>query len=135
MNKTVVKKLLRIFLFFSPVVIVYILFFQTKYKIVEYNLEGKTYRLYLADTPKKWSSGLMYLKKKPDGIDGMLFSFPEVGYRTFYNKNTYLDLDIYWIKNSSVVGKGFLPSVRKTGGVIVYITSPQEVDTVVEIIR
>ncbi|MCS7228297.1 MAG: DUF192 domain-containing protein [Endomicrobia bacterium] len=102
---------------------------------MDYNLEGKTWRLYVADTPKKWQRGLMYYKKKPYNIDGMIFYFPFPSYRTFYNKNTYLDLELYWIKGSSVVGKNFLPSIKRSGGVVVYVNSPQEVDTVVELIK
>lgn len=131
-----VKKFLILFVLIV-VVLCWLIFKNVlyKYEIVEFNLNGKTYRLYLADTPKKQQHGLMNIKKKPVNIDGMLFKFPMKSYRVFYNKNTYLDLDIYWIKDSSVVGKNFLPSLKTSGGVIVYVSSPQEVDTVVELIR
>ncbi len=105
---------------------------KPRFKIVEYTLEGKTYRLYLADTPKKWKYGLMYKKKLKD-TDGMLFVFPTKEERVFYNKNTYLDLNIYWINDSSVVGKGYLPSIEKSK-IVVYLPSKVKVDKVVELV-
>ena len=94
---------------------------------------SKKYKLYLADEPKKWQRGLMYMKKLKD-VDGMIFVFPEKKHRVFYNKNTYLDLDVYWIDIDSVVGKGFLPSI-KWSKKIVYLYSPCEVDKVVELVN
>lgn len=108
-------------------------FYLNNFKIVEYELEGKKYKLYLADTPYKWQKGLMYVKNIKD-VDGLLFVFPDSSQRVFYNKNTYLDLEVYWINGSSVVGKNFLPSIKKTG-VVVYLISPSAVDKVVEIVK
>ncbi len=127
----------KIFLFFLLVTVGFwfILknFLEPKFAVVEYVLEGKKYKLYLADEPKKWSRGLMYIKKLRN-VDGMLFIFPEKTDCVFHNKNTYLDLDIYWIDGSSVVGKNFLPSVKKSKKII-YIPSPQRVDKVVELVK
>ena len=41
----------------------------------------------------------MYVKNKEDigGLDGMLFQFPDKKIRTFWNKNTVSNLDLYWI--------------------------------------
>lgn len=105
---------------------------KPNFEIVEYNLEGKTYKLYLADTPKKWRYGLMH-KKKLKNIDGMLFVFPTKEERVFYNKNTYLDLNIYWIDGSSIVGKGYLPSIEESK-IVVYLPSKVKVDKVVELV-
>ncbi|MCS7152105.1 MAG: DUF192 domain-containing protein [Endomicrobia bacterium] len=135
------KKKILIFVPILVIVILFILFvkklLQPEFKIVRYELNGKIYSLYLADTPRKWEQGLMY-KKRDDllrkGIDGMLFVFPDVKQRMFYNKNTYVDLDIYWIKDDKIIDKTFLPSI-KTSGRIVYILSPGEVDKVVELLR
>lgn len=73
-------------------------------------------------------------KKELGGADGMIFIFPEKDYRTFWNKNTYLDLDIYWIDDNKVVGKDYLPSILKSKE-IVTVKSRVEVNKVVEIIR
>jgi len=132
------KKLfvLKLLCFFLCAVLCWLVvknFLKPKFSIVEYVLEGKKYKLYLADEPYKWQRGLMFVKKLKD-IDGMLFVFPEKKHRVFYNKNTYLDLEVYWINGSSVVGKNFLPSIKRSKK-IVYLPSPQEVDKVVEIIK
>jgi uncharacterized membrane protein (UPF0127 family) len=137
-NKKIIKKKLYKFLFLAALLffISYIFIYyiiKPHYDVVEYNLEGKKYRFYLSDNVDKWQRGLMYIKKLKD-VDGLLFVFPERDYRVFYNKNTYLDIDIYWIDGSSVVGKNFLPSIKKSKKII-YITSPQKVDKVVELVR
>ncbi len=128
------KKLI-IFILFLMLLLFKVIYFLSKprFKVVEYNLGGKTYKLYVADKPKKWEYGLMYKRKLKD-VDGMLFIFPTKEERVFYNKNTYLDLDIYWIDGSSVVGKSFLPSIKKSG-IVVYIPSKVKVDKVVELVR
>lgn len=106
---------------------------KENYEIVDYELEGKTYKLLLADTPKKWAKGLMF-KRSLKSADGMLFVFPEKTKPTFYNKNTYLDLDVYWINGSSVIAKHYLASIKKTK-IVVYVQAPDFVDKVVEIVR
>ncbi|MEN3014332.1 MAG: DUF192 domain-containing protein [Endomicrobiia bacterium] len=103
------------------------------YKIIDYEIEGKIYKLLLADTPKKWAKGLMH-KRNLKNADGMLFVFPEKRKPTFYNKNTYLDLEIYWINGSSVVAKNYLASIEKTK-IIVYVEAPDYVDKVAEIVK
>jgi len=71
--------------------------------------------------------------KKPVDFDGMIFIFPDKDYRTFWNKNTYLDLDVYWLNDDKVVGKSFLPSILKSKKVVT-VGSGEEVNRVVEII-
>lgn len=100
---------------------------------VSYTLQNKTYNLLVADSPEEWSTGLMHVTKK-DGFDGMLFIFPDYSLRTFWNKNTLVDLDVYWIKDDTVVGKSDLPSITKTKSVVT-VGSPSEVNKVVEIIK
>ena len=102
-------------------------------KTISYVIEGKKYHLLVAKTPAEWEKGLMDIYQK-ENYDGMMFVFPEKSKQNFWNKNTYLDLDIYWIDDDSIVGKSFLPSIDKTKE-IAQVTSPQEVNKVVEIIR
>jgi uncharacterized protein len=50
----------------------------------------------IADSPDKRAQGLMNrLSIAPDR--GMLFRFPELGYWTFWMKNTKIPLDILWL--------------------------------------
>lgn len=105
------------------------------YEVVNYQLPDSSYQLLLADTPTKWEYGLMNVKSKSDicGADGMLFKFPVALPQTFWNKNTLINLDVYWLKNDTVVGKDFLPSI--TQNIHTTIASPKPVNMVVEIIR
>lgn len=107
-------------------------FFQQQNKTITYQLENTTYRLLVADTPKQWEKGLMYIKKKED-FDGMIFYFPEKEYRSFWNKNTLVDLGVYWLIDNKVIGKETLFAITKNGPQTV--SSLQPVNRVIEIIR
>lgn len=98
-----------------------------------YKLDNKNYCLLTASNQSQWEKGLMFYKKPVD-FDGMIFIFPNKQYRTFWNKNTYLDLDIYWLNNDKVVGKGFLPSILKSKEIVV-VKSSGKVNRVVEIAK
>lgn len=106
------------------------------YKKTTLTVEGKPYRLLVADSPQKWEQGLMWVRSKEDtgGYDGMLFVFPAKTVQSFWNKNTVSGLDLYWLDGQSVVGKDILPSIEESKQ-IVTVTSPKEADKVVEIIR
>ncbi|GIW64349.1 MAG: hypothetical protein KatS3mg092_0282 [Patescibacteria group bacterium] len=99
-------------------------------------INGKKYSLLTAKNPQEWQKGLMFYKNKKElnGADGMVFIFPDKDYRTFWNQDTYLDLDIYWLVDGKVVGKDFLPSILKSEE-IVTVSSKEKVNQVVEIIR
>jgi uncharacterized membrane protein (UPF0127 family) len=118
---------LLLFLFF---------YFKKSQKLIYYSLEGKTYKLLPAKTPLEHQKGLMFYRSKKElkGADGMIFIFPDKNYRTFWNKNTFLDLDVYWIDGDRIVGKDFLPSIEKTKEILT-INSPKPVNKVVEIVR
>jgi hypothetical protein len=47
----------------------------------------------IADTPEKSTRGLMFRKKLDEGT-GMLFIFPDEEIRSFWMKNTFIDLSI-----------------------------------------
>ncbi len=123
----------RLFIFLSLVLILATSVYFTSKTVINFNLNGKTYRLLVADEPEEWERGLMYYKK-PVNFDGMIFVFPNKAVRTFWNKNTYLDLEVYWLDGDRVVGKTFLPSIERSGK-IVTVSSPRAVDKVVEIIK
>ncbi len=108
----------------------------TDYEIIDYQIQSKNYRLLVADTPSKWEQGLMYVRSTSDirGADGMIFLFNDASVKSFWNKNTVSDLDVYWILDDAVVGTGFLPSIEKSNS-LVTISSPKGVNKVVEIVK
>lgn len=103
------------------------------YRVIRYKLENKNYRFLVADTQEKWTKGLMYVRHL-ENIDGMIFVFPESQEHSFWNENTLMDLDVYWIKDDKVVGKSFLPSIEKSKKKVI-VNSPTAVDTVVELVN
>lgn len=104
-------------------------------KIITYQLNGKKYQLLKAITPQEWQKGLMFYKSKKElkGADGMIFIFPDNQVRSFWNINTYLDLDVYWLNDDNIVGKSYLPSIEKSKKIII-ISSPKKVNKVVELV-
>jgi uncharacterized membrane protein (UPF0127 family) len=116
--------------------IFYLLFYKRNSNWIFYSIEGKSYKLLIAKTIFEHQKGLMFYRSKKElkGADGMIFIFPDKNYRTFWNKNTFLDLDVYWIDGDRIVGKDFLPSIEKTKEIFT-INSPKPVNKVVEIVR
>lgn len=104
-------------------------------KFYSFTINNKKYKLLTATNPFQWQKGLMNYKKKEElkGADGMIFIFPEKQPLTFWNKNTYLDLDVYWVNDNKVLGKSFLPSIKKSQKIIT-VQSPKPVNKVVEIV-
>ena len=103
------------------------------YETIEYKLNGREYKLLVADNSIKWEKGLMNTKNL-EGAQGMIFIFPDKQIRHFWNKNTYLDLDVYWIYDQKVVGKDYLPSILITKDPYT-VSSKEKVNKVVEIIK
>ena len=101
-----------------------------------YIIDGQMYHLLTARNPIQWTKGLMYYKDKNElnGADGMIFIFPTKTVQSFWNKNTYVDLDIYWMDGDNIVEKSYLPSILKSKEIVV-VNSGQKVDRVVEVIR
>lgn len=120
------------------IVIILIIIFSGIYKqkssnTIEYQLSGKTYRLLIADDEIERNKGLMFVKKK-EGFDGMIFIYPDKQVRTFWNQNTFVELDVYWLNDDKVVGKSLLPSIEKSKTPVT-ISSEKEANKVVEIIQ
>ena len=99
----------------------------------KYQINNKNYCLLTANNQKEWKRGLMFYKKPVD-FDGMIFIFPEKSIKSFWNENTYMDLDIYWMDGSKVIGKSYLPSIFKSKTIFT-VDSKKAVDRVVEIIK
>jgi uncharacterized membrane protein (UPF0127 family) len=108
----------------------------SNYQTTNYLLLATNYLLLVADSPEKWEKGLMFVKNKQDigGADGMIFLFPDKKPRTFWNKNTLVDLNLYWLEDDNLVGKSLLPSIEKTREVVT-VSSPKAVNKVIELIR
>ena len=104
------------------------------YKIETKQLEGKIYRLVVAENPEQWTKGLMYVRKPVNEFDGMIFRFPKKQPQLFWNQNTFENLTLYWISDGQILGKSELPSIERSKQ-IVTVESPAPVDTVVEIIK
>ncbi len=103
------------------------------YETTSLEIEGKTYTLLVADTPAKSEKGLMFVRK-PTDVQGMIFQYQDSSIRFFWNKNTFVDLQLIWMNEGEVVGKSDLPSIEKSK-TIVTVQSPGPADTVVEVIQ
>lgn len=123
--------------FIAPLIVVLILLgiylFNQKSDLITYRLEGKNYKLVVADEEGEWERGLMNISTLGNA-DGMIFLFPDRQYRSFWNKETHLNLDIYWLDNNEVVGKSFLPAIEKSRTVFT-VKSPAPVNKVIEIVN
>lgn len=100
---------------------------------VIYQLENKKYCLLVAASVYEHQKGLMYVRK-PVNFDGMIFIFPDKQIRSFWNMNTYLDLDLYWLDDDRIVSKDYLPSIEKSKKVV-SIQSKKPINKVIEMIR
>lgn len=85
----------------------------------------------IADTQAKWIKGLsgrMALEQD----QGMMFLFPELSQKSFWNKDTFIPLDVIWIREGSVKGISLLPAEEKGKNPTV-VTSPGLIDDVLEV--
>jgi len=101
-------------------------------RLIPYELENKIYLLREAKTPEEWQKGLMFVKKPVD-YDGMIFIFPDKQIRSFWNQNTFVDLEVYWLDDDKIIGKDKLESIEKTK-IVKTIQSPGPVNKVIELI-
>lgn len=110
--------------------------FKSPSVIATYNIGGKNYRLLEAKIPSQWVKGLMFYKNRNElkGADGMMFIFPTKQIQSFWNENTYLNLNLYWMDGEEVIGKSYLPSILRTKEPLT-VSSPGMVDRVAEIVE
>ncbi len=98
-------------------------------------INGKQYRLLKATTTQAQMRGLMHVRVgDARDFDGMVFLFGSRRPQTFWNMNTFMDLDVVWMNGDQVVDTSLLPSIEDTKTVVT-VSSPEPVDTVVELIR
>ncbi len=85
----------------------------------------------MAQTPAQWEKGLSG-RNTLQGIDGMLFIFPHYHIPLFWMKDTYLPLDMIWIKDNQIVE--LTENVQPNDSTTPPTYSPsQTIDTVLEV--
>jgi gamma-polyglutamate biosynthesis protein CapA len=102
-------------------------------RLIPYEMANRIYLFREAKNPEEWQNGLMFVKKPVD-YDGMIFIFPDKQIRSFWNKNTFVDLEVYWLDDDKIIGKDYLPSILKTKDIFT-IKSPGPTNKVLEIIK
>jgi uncharacterized membrane protein (UPF0127 family) len=109
---------------------------QDTYEVKLYTLNSATYRLLVVDTLEKQKYGLMNITDRSQicNADGMIFYFDKKRILSFWNMNTLVNLDVFWLDGDRVVGKTLLPKLSDASKPTT-IFSPEPVDRVVEIIR
>ena len=98
-------------------------------------IRGKPHRLLVADTDDKRSRGLMFVRSREMicGYEGMVFLFDKKGIQTFWNQNTLIDLDLYWMDGDRVLREEKLLNITDNG--LKTYSSILPVNTVVEVVK
>lgn len=93
--------------------------FFDKGVLVLINSEKTCYRLdvYIADKPVQRSRGLMYVRSMPE-MTGMIFVYETDGYIGMYMRNTYIPLDMLFVRADGSVSS------------IAYNTEPQSMENI-----
>jgi uncharacterized membrane protein (UPF0127 family) len=79
----------------------------SNYKKIKTKIKGKpgTYSLWVADTPKKRSTGLSKIRSLPKN-KGMIFVYDDDAPRSFTMKNTFIPLQIIFLdKNFNILSQ------------------------------
>ncbi len=64
--------------------------------------ERHCFSVQLADTAEKQQHGLMYIQSLPQN-EGMLFNYPDEQPRSMWMKNTYIPLDMLFIRGNGTI--------------------------------
>lgn len=105
------------------------------YNTVIITINDRPHNVIIANDTETRERGLMFVRTLPSHIDGMLFLFDDFKPRAMWNKNTYIDIDIFWINGNKIVGVDVLPSCLTTKGTIIYKQSNLPVNIAVELIK
>ncbi|MBR3631976.1 MAG: DUF192 domain-containing protein [Elusimicrobiaceae bacterium] len=83
------------------------LLFACNYQTVPVQFpDGFRLRARVADTQEKTEKGLMFVKHLPED-EGMLFVFDQEAERFFWMKNTFIDLDIFFLSPEGTINQIF----------------------------
>lgn len=77
--------------------------YQRGYFVNPDSSKSRSYKLEIADSDSERKRGLMYRKELPER-EGMIFIFPDTTVQSFWMKETYVPLDIIFLKDNLVVG-------------------------------
>lgn len=117
-------------------ILVILVIFFISHKISNQNYETKRYKLggievnlKIADSPEERQKGLSQIYNL-DEKEGMIFIFGEPSILSFWNKDTFLDLDVVWIKDDTIVGITPLQKEEKGRQII---NSPVPCNIVIEL--
>ncbi len=72
------------------------------YQKIKTAIGGKTFTLYVAETPAQQEKGLSGISKLNED-EGMIFNFPKAGYYNFWMKDMKITLDFIFINNNQIV--------------------------------
>ena len=103
----------------------------TAYETWQLRVEDASLTVLVADTVEKRTRGLMNVNAMEED-SGMVFIFSDLAPRTFWNKNTFIDLDVLWIRGERIAGISRLPAITKSGSVVT-VSSQESVDRVIEV--
>jgi len=92
-RKSIFKNLIPIL---AVIFIGLVFLYKPSDNLVELKINGKTYKLEVADTKEKRTKGLMFRENLPED-EGMLFIFPTETKSSFWMYNTKIPLDIIWL--------------------------------------
>lgn len=100
-------------------------------------IDDKVYSVWVADTWQKQYQGLSDVRSREEmgGKAGMVFLFDVLQIQSFVNRRTYIDLEVVWMRDGRVVGRDQLPRLQSVNNREVVVSSPEPVDTVVELLR
>jgi len=80
---------------------------------VAVDLDGRGYRLEIADTPERRGQGLMFRDRLPPG-SGMLFVYPRSGNYRIWMKNTRIPLTVLWLDaDARILHRALLQPCRR----------------------
>jgi uncharacterized membrane protein (UPF0127 family) len=104
-------------------------FTQTRAIIETSRLQCLSLDIYLADTPEQQRQGLMFIEQM-DTFEGMLFRYNDAATITMWMKNTFIPLDMLFIR-----ADGYISGVARetTPQSTARISSPEPVSYVLEL--